>query len=89
MNIGQKVACINDNFPAIEKYGGLLNNAKEKPKIREVLITDDVLGEFLRFEKYDTAESHNWWIAKNFAPIDDEKIEEELKEILLTTEGVK
>ena len=86
MNIGQKVVCINGEFPSIKKYGGLPNNAKTKPVLREVIIIDDVLGEFLRFEKYDTAESRNWWIDKNFAPIDDEKLEGELKEILLATE---
>ena len=86
MNINQKVVCINDDFPPIKKYedlshpsSGIFNSAGNKPKLREVIIIDDVLGDFLRFEKYDTVESFNWWIADNFAPIDDEKVEKKIK----------
>jgi len=70
MNIGQKVVCINNEFPPIKKYGGVFNNAKIKPSLREIIMIDDVLGDFLRFEKYDTSESYNWWYYDNFALID-------------------
>jgi len=38
------------------------------------LVIDEILGEFLRFDKYDTEESYNWWKSDRFAPITEEEI---------------
>lgn len=67
--IGQRVICINDNFPYISKYGGS-GEAKDKPKLHEELVIDDILGDFLMFEKYNTEDSINWWKDDRFAPLD-------------------
>lgn len=66
---GDKVVCINTNFPWIEKYGGTPSYVH--PKKDEVLIVDETLGEYLRFAKYDTETETNWWYYDRFAPVDD------------------
>ena len=71
---GQKVVCISQDFPVIKKYGGTGKEAKYTPKKDEVLVIDEILGEFLRFDKYDTDESFNWWKADRFAPIDETEL---------------
>lgn len=70
---GQKVICINDHFPVIKEYGGTGKSPINFPQKGEVLIIDEILGEFLRFNKYDTLESFNWWIETNFSNIDEVK----------------
>ncbi len=69
---GQKVVCVSDHFPVIRKYGGTGEEANLTPKEGEVLIIDEILGEFLRFDKYDTDESFNWWMADRFAPLNED-----------------
>jgi hypothetical protein len=71
---GQKVVCILQDFPVIKKYGGIGEEAKNTPKKNEILVIDEILGEFLRFDKYDTNESFNWWKADRFAPIDETEL---------------
>lgn len=80
---GQEVICISENFPVIEKYGGIGDTAS-KPKKYEALVIDEILGEFLRFEKYDTEQSVNWWKHDRFAPIQEKEIsiEETIQEAL-------
>jgi len=73
-NEGQKVMCISQDFPVIKKYGGIGEEAKDTPKKNEVLVIDEILGEFLRFDKYDTNESYNWWKSDRFAPIDETEL---------------
>lgn len=71
---GQKVVCISEDFPLIKKYSTIdIGEAKETPKKNEIIIIDEILGEFLRFNKYDTPESFNWWKYDRFAPLDDNK----------------
>lgn len=68
---GQKVVCVSDEFPRIEKYSGPgPKYAKKHPVKGQVLIVDEILGEFVRFDIFDTTESCCWWIHKNFAPYD-------------------
>lgn len=69
---GEEIVCISDDFPAIKKYG-TATEAKIKPSIGERLIVDEILGDFLRFDRYDTETSFNWWHFSRFAPIDNEK----------------
>lgn len=71
---GQKVVCILQDFPVIKKYGGTGKEADNTPKKNEILVIDEILGEFLRFDKYDTNESFNWWKADRFAPIDETEL---------------
>lgn len=68
---GQKVVCISENFPLIKKYGGTGIEPRLTPKKDEVLFIDEILGDFLRFNKYDTSESFNWWKYDRFADINE------------------
>lgn len=69
---GQKVVCISDHFPHLPQYGGTPENTADKPKKGEILVIDEILGDFLRFDKYDTEQSFNWWMHNRFAPLTDE-----------------
>lgn len=71
---GQKVVYISEDFPVIKKYGGTGKEAKDKPKKDEVLVIDEILGDFLRFDKYDTNESFNWWKYDRFAPVNEDEL---------------
>lgn len=69
-----KVICINDDFPFIKKYGGDEKGASIKPKKGDILIIDEILGDFLRFDLFDTPEQFNWWHKSRFRRIDDEEL---------------
>jgi hypothetical protein len=71
---GQKVVCVSQDFPLIKKYGGTGKEAQSTPKKNEILIINEILGDFLRFDKYDTEDSNNWWFYNHFAPIDETEI---------------
>lgn len=62
---GESVICINDNFPLIPEFGGN-GDIVEKPKVGEILTVDEVLGDFLMFEKYNTETSTNWFFFNRF-----------------------
>lgn len=62
---GESVICINDNFPLIPEFGGN-GDIVEKPKVGEILTVDEVLGDFLMFEKYNTETSTNWFFFTKF-----------------------
>lgn len=83
---GQTVVCINTNFPEMittsEDKSRIGKIPPNHPKIGERLCIDEILGEFLRFDKYDIPESFNWWKYTHFAPIDDQGIEESISELL-------
>lgn len=72
---GERVICINDNFPWIPEFGGNGDNI-EKPKVGEILTVDEVLGDFLMFEKYNTETSTNWFFFNRFKRIDEENFKE-------------
>lgn len=55
-----KVICISEDFPWLPQHGGT-GPAKAHPQKGEVLMIDETLGDFLRFDRYDTDESFNWW----------------------------
>lgn len=82
MREGDKVVCISENFPlwktTNEDKSILGSHPNSHPKKDEVLIVDEVLGDFLRFDKYDTEEDFKWWKSDRFKKIDD--IEEEYME---------
>lgn len=81
---GQKVVCINESFPHIEKYGGV-DLGNPNPIKGEELIIAEILGLFLRFDKYTFPNENKWFLYNRFAPITD--WEEQLVENLL--ESVK
>lgn len=58
---GEIAVCISNDFPLIPEYGGTGKEADIKPKIHEIIRVDEILGDFLRFNKYDTEESNMWW----------------------------
>lgn len=66
---GDLVVCINDNFPWIPEYGGVADQAIAKPREHEQLTVSEVLGDFVRFDQYDTPESYNWWKHDRFVPV--------------------
>lgn len=70
---GDEVICISDNFPYIEKYGGN-GGATSKPKLNEILIVDEVLGQFIRFNKYDSDTTINWWKYDRFKKLTTEEM---------------
>lgn len=68
---GDKVICISDNFPIIPEYsGGATKGTDVFPKVGEILFIDETLGDFVRFDKYDS-ESFNWWYWNRFAKVDE------------------
>lgn len=67
---GDRVICISDRFPIIPKYSGDSTiETERKPTIGDVLIIDEILGDFVRFDQYDS-DSFNWWYWDRFARID-------------------
>ena len=73
MKQGDKVVCISEDFPQWKttdedktKNGTQPNN---HPRKGEVLIVDEVLGVFIRFDKYDN-DFHNWWMSDRFRKMD-------------------
>lgn len=82
---GQKVVCISENFPVEattetdkSKIG---NQAPIHPIKGETLVIDEMLGDFLRFDKYDT-DAFNWWHSTGFRPIDEIEITTSKREII-------
>jgi hypothetical protein len=73
---GQKVVCISEDFPQIrttnKDKSELGQQAIQHPKKGETLVIDEMLGVFLRFDKYDT-DSFNWWHNSRFKPLDEFK----------------
>lgn len=74
---GQKVVCISENFPVhattLEDKSDIGKQAPTHPKKGETLIIDELLGYFLRFNKYDT-DAFNWWHSTRFRPLDEFEI---------------
>lgn len=63
---GQEVVCINDSFPMVrttnEDKSNIGQPAEFHPQKNEELIIDEILGPFLRFDKYDSDEfGFQWW----------------------------
>lgn len=83
--VGQTVVCIRDCFPRIITTGqdksGLGKIPDVHPKREEVLVIDEILGEYLRFDKYDCYdETHpdfgwRWWKHTAFAPIQEKQVD--------------
>jgi len=70
--IGQKVVCISDKFPYMPEYGGESEYKFSKPKRDEILIIEDILGDFLTFKEYNnqTGEGDtNWFMYDRFASL--------------------
>lgn len=82
---GQTVVCINDSF--IQGNG---RESSNHPHRNEVLVVDEVMGEFVRFEKYDIGTDEKlwqYWEHKNFAPVEDDLndniwMNEQIKELV-------
>lgn len=62
---GQEVVCVSEAFPCIIATGEdktcVGKQAPAHPHLGEEIIIDEILGDFLRFDKYDTNESFMWW----------------------------
>lgn len=71
---GQKVVCISESFPVhtttLEDKSDIGKQAPIHPVKGEKLIIDEMLGDFLRFSKYDT-DAFNWWHCSRFRPLDE------------------
>jgi hypothetical protein len=78
-SVGQKVVCISENFPieitTDEDKSRLGEQAYAHPVIGEQLIIDEILGGFIRFDKFDSDNplhpnyGFNWWHYTRFSPI--------------------
>ena len=77
---GESVICINDHFPYIPKFGGN-GDIVEKPKVGEILTIDEVLGDFLMFEKYNTETSTNWFFYNRFLRYDKQCHKEHIEQL--------
>lgn len=70
MSEGDTVICINDDWPHIKKFSNTDNEYMEPfitPNIDEILVVDEILGDFYRFEKYDPdSVGCNWWHKSRF-----------------------
>ena len=70
---GQKVVCISESFPVIattETDKSIIGiQAPSHPVKGETLVIDEILGDFLRFNKYDGV-SFNWWHSSRFRPLE-------------------
>lgn len=94
---GQKVVCISEDFPIcrttnIDKSRiGVQAPTGFHPVKGETLIIDEMLGDFLRFDKYDFSDPNhpyygfNWWHSSRFRPLEEIGITsnvEELQEVV-------
>jgi len=72
--VNQEVICINANFPCVitteEDKSCIGKIPPTHPKKWEQLSIDEILGEYLRFGKYDN-ESFMWWMHTHFKPLDE------------------
>ena len=67
---GQTVVCVKDDFPMIKKHSSEGSvEAIRKPRLKEHIAIDEILGDFLRFSKYDTEDSWNWWHYSRFKSV--------------------
>ena len=87
---GQKVVCISEIFPVhatTETDKSIIGTqAAFHPKKGETLIIDEILGDFLRFDKYDT-DAFNWWHCSRFRPIDEIQITSQIEELEVVANG--
>jgi hypothetical protein len=79
-SVGQSVVCINDYFPLViatagkDRIGSL---PPVYPKLNETIVVDEILGEFLRFDKYDCDDVNHpdygwrWWKHTHFSAVNE------------------
>lgn len=91
MKEGDEVICISEAFPewktTDEDKSRIGTVPANHPKKGEILTIDEVLGEFIRFDKYDIPGSYNWWHHSRFRKIED--IEDEAAADAIVHENVK
>ena len=85
---GQKVVCISEDFPVIkstaEDKSDEGRQAPSHPIKGETLIINEMLWDFLRFDKYDNHNQSdpnygwNWWHNSRFKPLDEIEITSEV-----------
>ncbi len=78
--VGAMVVCVSTNFPVVKKFSSTNVGAKECPKLHEHLMIDEILGDYLRFDKYDEHGMCNWWKYDRFIPLSSEQLAENKKE---------
>lgn len=87
---GQKVVCISESFPVHatteEDKSKIGTQATIHPKKGETLTIDEMLGDFIRFDKYDT-DAFNWWHCSRFRPIDEIQITSQIEELEAVANG--
>lgn len=82
MKEGDEVICISEYFPVwktTEEDKSIIGtHPHSHPKKGEILTIDETLGEFLRFEKYDT-HTFNWWHHSRFKKCELDVIEKNVE----------
>lgn len=82
--LGQPALCINDVFPVVETTGDKSQIGKQAinhPRKGEVCHVDEILGEYIRFDKHDCNDENNpdygwkWWKHTHFKPLTQQEYE--------------
>lgn len=82
---GQEVVCIKDSFPCLVTTGdkSQIGSMPDRHPVKgEHLVIDEILGEYLRFEKYDEPDQSridygwHWWKHTQFAAVQDDDEQE-------------
>lgn len=90
--VGQDVVCINDAFPllttTLEDKQNVGKQAEWHPMLNEKLTIDEMLGDFLRFQKYDIGDHCQWWHKSRFIAYAEKRLIEVIEENKNTLENV-
>lgn len=82
---GQRVVCISESFLVAittETNRSIIGtHPNTHPVEGEVLTIDEILGLYLRFDKYDN-EAYNWWHHTRFAPVNEMLQDEQIEELV-------
>lgn len=86
MKEGDDVICISEAFPewktTDEDKSRIGTTPAHHPKKGEIITIDEVLGDFIRFDKYDIPESFNWWHHSRFRKVEDADCEESIDAVV-------
>lgn len=76
MKSGTLVICINENFPCvISKDKNHIGQSSDfQPWLKGIFEVDDVLGEFINIEMFNTPEEIKWWISSHFRKLTGDEV---------------
>ncbi len=76
MRKGTLVECINENFPCvISKDKNHIGQSSDfQPWLGGVFEVDDVLGEFINIEMFNTPDEIKWWLSSHFRKLTGDEV---------------